>query len=78
MSLGSNQSPTDLRTLSGGKARLARKADSLSAVNRLSRRRGSLDVSQPCGPPRSDAGIALRTFLRKITVFRRHRPELII
>jgi hypothetical protein len=49
-----------VRNLPGGKGRPARKAVNPTAVSRLSRRDGSLDVSQPCGPPRPIAGIASR------------------
>jgi hypothetical protein len=51
MALGATQRLTEIstRNLSGGKGRPARKADNLTAVCRLSRKRGSLDVSEPCG-----------------------------
>jgi hypothetical protein len=48
MALGSTQRLTKIstRNLPGGKGRPARKADNLTAIC------GSLDVTQPCGPPR--------------------------
>jgi hypothetical protein len=45
--------------LPGGKGRLARKADNLTAICELSIKCGSLDVSQPYGLPRPVTGIAL-------------------
>jgi hypothetical protein len=61
MALGSTQPLTEMgtRNLLGGKGRPARKADNLTAVNGLSRKYGSLDVSEPFGPPWSVTGIAL-------------------
>jgi hypothetical protein len=47
------------RNLPGGKGRPAYKADNLTAVSRLSRKCGNLDVSQSSGPSRHGTGIAL-------------------
>jgi hypothetical protein len=51
MVLGLTQPLTEMstRNLPGGKGRPACKADELTSVCQLSRKCGSLDVSQPCG-----------------------------
>jgi hypothetical protein len=61
MALWSTYALTEMstRNLPGGKERLARKADGLTAVCELSRKHGRLDVSQHYGLLRSVTGIAL-------------------
>jgi hypothetical protein len=61
MALGSTQPLTEMsiRNLPGGKGRLARKADNLTAVCEQIVEKMCVDLSQTYGPPRPVTGIAL-------------------
>jgi hypothetical protein len=62
MALGLIQPLTEMstRNLPGGKGRPARKADNFTvSVSQLSRKCGTLDISQLYGPPRPVTGIAV-------------------
>jgi hypothetical protein len=65
MALWSTQPLTEMSTrdLPGDKGQPVRKADNLTAICKLSRKCGSLDVSQPYGPSWPVTGIALPFYI---------------
>jgi hypothetical protein len=65
MALGSTQPLTkmNIRNLPGGKGQPVREADNLATICEPSRKCGSLDVSQSCGPPWPVTGIVLPFYL---------------